>query len=239
LKEPVMINKGGVVVELQHLLKCDPATLNEEQLEARTYILKTHTPEEAELYYSAECDEDYRHVWKMMDERRARERIERRQKSWQSSEAGQALKRFREAFLEYKACLDGNPAPQEAMEFDELGQRIFERLRTNIAKAHNAPRCGRIMASGRRCRAPRVRGKKLCHMHQAMEEARPQKIDLPSLDNANDIQLAIARIAQALVDGKLEPKQASTLSYVLQLAISNVGRLDFEPEDFEEEAEGQ
>ena len=93
------------------------------------------------------------------------------------------------------------------------------------------------MANGRRCKAPRVRGKKLCHMHLAMEELRPQKLDLPGLDNPNDIQLAIAKVAQALVDGKLDTKSASTLSYVLQLALSNVNRLDYE--NIEEDSTGK
>ncbi len=68
-------------------------------------------------------------------------------------------------------------------------------------------------------------------MHLAMEEARPQKINLPSLDDANGIQVAIAKSAQALVDGNLEPKQASLLAYYLRLAANNVGRLSFEEEE--------
>jgi hypothetical protein len=231
---------GGVTMTVKDLLTCDPATLNEAQLEEKKSILEWYTQEEAELYYGATCQEDYIRVAKMKDERRAREQRERRQQHWRSSDAGRALKRFREAFLEYKACLEGNPgAAADAMEFEEPSHRLFNRLRSNVDKANKAPRCQRVMGNGRRCRAPRVRGKKLCHMHQAMEDARPQKLDLPSLDNAGDIQLAIAKIAQALVDGKLEQKQASTLTYVLQLAISNVGKLDFENGDFEELPEGQ
>ena len=72
-------------------------------------------------------------------------------------------------------------------------------------------------------------------MHLAMEDARPATIDLPSLDDANGIQVAIAKAAQALVDGKLEPKQASLLVYYLQLALSNVDRVDFEDSGEEDE----
>ncbi len=67
-------------------------------------------------------------------------------------------------------------------------------------------------------------------MHLMLEEARPERISLPSLGDANAIQAAIAKGAQALVDGKLEQKQASILGYYLQLALSNVSRLDFEEE---------
>jgi hypothetical protein len=41
---------------------------------------------------------------------------------------------------------------------------------------------------------------------------------------------AIAKGAQAVVDGKLDYKQASILGYYLQLALSNVGRVDFKEE---------
>jgi hypothetical protein len=117
---------------------------------------------------------------------------------------------------------------EKGMEFDELNQRIFNRMKTNIDRAHQAARCRYEKANGTTCRAPKVRGKKFCHMHLMLEEARPQKISLPSLGDANGIQAAIAKGAQAVVDGKLEQKQASILGYYLQLAVSNVGRVDFE-----------
>lgn len=60
------------------------------------------------------------------------------------------------------------------------------------------------------------------------EEARPEKIKLPSLGDENAIQAAIAKGAQAVVDGKLDQKQAKILGYYLQLALSNVKRVDFE-----------
>lgn len=236
--EPVKLEFDKVVMTLQDLLKADPATLTKAQRRARDYILNDYTPEEAELYYSAQCQDDYERVWKMIDERRAQEEKDRRRKLWQASQAGQAMKRLRTAFLEYTALFEKNGEVQaEAMEFDEPTQRIFQRLRTNVERANSAPRCGRVMGNGRRCRAPRVRGKKLCHMHLAMDELRPQKLDLPSLDNPNDIQLAIAKVAQALVDGKLQQKEASTLGYVLQLALSNVNRLDYE--NIEEDPKGK
>lgn len=187
------------------------------------------TQEEQELWDKAKDSDDYHAVWRMADERRAREFLEQNHKAWSASAAGRLLKQLGQAYLAYKTCLEGNPhAAANALKFDELNQRIFDRMRTNVEKANSAPRCARIMAGGRRCRAPRVRGKKYCHMHLALEEARPQKINLPSLDDANGIQVAIAKSAQALVDGKLEQKQASLLAYYLQLAVSNVGRVDFE-----------
>jgi hypothetical protein len=43
------------------------------------------------------------------------------------------------------------------------------------------------------------------------------------------------KTAQGLVDGTLEEKVATKLAYVLQVAMSNVGNVEFEPEEEEEE----
>jgi hypothetical protein len=193
------------------------------------------TAEERRMYPNLS---DYASMWEARNARRDREAKARRRRAWVGSDAGRSLKRLGQAFLEYKACLEKNPkTAAAASEFDEANQRLFDligdRMRSHIEKAQNAPRCARIMAGGRRCRAPRVRGQKYCHMHQAMDETRPQKISLPSLDDANGIQLAIAKSAQALVDGTLDQKQASLLACYLRLAASNVDRLDFESVDFE------
>lgn len=189
------------------------------------------TAEERELTVKAHTRDEFEVLIRKRDERRLREEQERQRKAWPATQAGQLLKKLGEAFAEYRNCLEKDPRLQEkALAFDEVNQKIFDRIKTNIDRAHKAPRCQFEKANGAMCRAPRVRGKKLCHMHLMMEEARPEKIKLPGLSDANAIQAAIAKGAQALVDGKLEQKQASILGYYLQLALSNVGRVDFEEE---------
>ena len=190
------------------------------------------TDEERELWYKARTDDDREAVKRRRDERRAREAKEREREAWPATRAGQLLKQLGECFAAYRECLMEDPRLQEkALEFDQVNQKIFERMKTNMERAHSAPRCRYEKANGATCRAPRVRGKKYCHMHLMLEEARPEKIKMPSLGDANAIQAAIAKGAQAVVDGKLENKQASILGYYLQLALSNVGRVDFEEEE--------
>jgi hypothetical protein len=109
-----------------------------------------------------------------------------------------------------------------------VNQKIFNKMKTTMERAHSAPRCQYPKGTGGTCRAPRVRGKKFCHVHLMMEEARPEKIRLPNLADAAGIHGAIAKGAQAVVDGKLDYKQASILGYYLQLALSNVGKVDVE-----------
>jgi hypothetical protein len=78
-------------------------------------------------------------------------------------------------------------------------------------------------------------------MHLAMQLARPQKLDLPPLDDPNGVQLAIMQATQGLVDGTLEQTQGRLLARFLQLAASNVGRVNFESkyegQEYEDEEE--
>jgi hypothetical protein len=187
------------------------------------------TDKEERLWHKSDAVAHRNAVIRMRDKRRAKATKEMERKAWPQSRAGQLLKQLGECFSAYRDCVAQDPQLQEkGLEFDEINQKIFDRMKTNMERAHNAPRCRYEKANGTTCRAPRVRGKKYCHMHLMLEEARPEKISLPSLGDANGIQAAIAKGAQAVVDGKLEQKQASILGYYLQLALSNVGRVDFE-----------
>lgn len=192
--------------------------------------------EERALWAEAYRDPDRAVIQRQRDERRLREHQEREKarerQAWPATRAGQLLKKLGECFAEYKECLEKDPRLLEkALEFDEMNQKIFNKMRNSIDRANNSPRCRYPKAKGGTCRAPRVRGKKYCHMHEMLEEARPEKINLPNLGDARAIHGAIAKGAQAVVDGKLEYKQASILGYFLQLALSNIGRVDFEEEE--------
>jgi hypothetical protein len=196
--------------------------------------IRGFTAAEAVLWSKSD-DHNYRlGVMQQRDERRLKEHEEQERQAWTTTRAGQLLKKLGESFAKYKQCLEHDPRlGDKALAFDEMNQKIFNRMRTNIERAHNAPRCRHPRAGGGTCQAPRVRGKKYCHMHEMMEEARPEKINLPNLGDAKSIHGAIAKGAQAVVDGKLDYKQASILGYYLQLALSNVGRVNFEDEQEE------
>jgi hypothetical protein len=189
--------------------------------------------EERALWAEAYTDPERAVIQQQRDERRLREHLEREKErareAWPASRAGQLLKKLGECFAEYKECMERDPRLLEkALEFDEMNQKIFNKMRNSIERANNAPRCRYPKAKGGTCRAPRVRGKKYCHMHEMLEAARPEKIDLPNLGDAYGIHGAIAKGAQGVVDGKLDYKQASILGYYLQLALSNVKHMKFD-----------
>jgi len=190
---------------------------------------------ERALWEIASTDTQRAGIMEQRDARRLEEHKEVEKEEWSATRAGQLLKKLGECFAEYKECLEHDPPLMEkGLAFDEMNQKIFNKMRNSIERANNAPRCRHQRAGGGTCRAPRVRGKKYCHMHEMLEAARPEKIDLPNLGDACAIHAAIAKGAQAVVDGKLEYKQASILGYYLQLALSNVGRIDFEQEPEEQ-----
>ncbi|HEY2359796.1 MAG TPA: hypothetical protein VGK36_01670 [Candidatus Angelobacter sp.] len=185
--------------------------------------------EEQALWNKARSQDERFTIMQQRDKRRLKEHEERERQVWPTTRAGQLLKKLGECFAEYKECLEHDPRLQEkALAFDEMNQKIFNKMRNSIERANNAPRCRHPKAGGGTCRAPRVRGKKYCHMHEMLEEARPEKISLPNLGDANAIHGAIAKGAQAVVDGKLDYKQASILGYYLQLALSNIRHVNFE-----------
>lgn len=194
------------------------------------------TFEEAELWEKARTRADYDAVRKMRNERWQREAQERQKLGWAKSEAAELLDQLGYAYSAYKAYLDRQPnLRQVALENDAENQKIYDRIRGNLERANNAPRCSHIKASGERCRAPKMRGRRFCNMHLAMQAAQPRGLDLPPLDDPNSIQLAIMKVTQRLVDGTLDQKQAGILGYYLQLASNNVGRVNFEPEYEDEE----
>jgi hypothetical protein len=195
------------------------------------------TQEEEQMWReTVKTGADMRRMFNMRDERRRREREEELKEQWPTTEAAQLFKQLGETFKACQKLLEQDAEIEEAAKLAD-GERhdVFTMLRDNLEKANRAPRCEYPRSGGQRCRAPKVRGQKYCNMHLAMEAARPTKFSLPALDDANSIQVALNKTAQGLVDGTLEEKVATKLAYVLQVAMSNVGNVDFEPEEVEEE----
>jgi hypothetical protein len=195
------------------------------------------TAEEWELWRTTvRTGEDMDRVWAIRDARRQREAEEELREQWPQTEAARLFTQLAESFKACQKLVEQNPRIEAAAKLAD-GERhdVFTMLRDNLEKANRAPRCEYPRSGGRPCRAPKVRGKKYCNMHLAMEATRPTKLNLPALDDANSIQVALSKTAQGLVDGTLEGKVATKLAYVLQVAMNNVDKVNFEPEEEEEE----
>jgi hypothetical protein len=210
---------------------------NEDSMEYTNEDSMEYTEEEWEIFQNATTTEEYSAVDRMREERQRSELDQEIKEKWPSTEAARLFTQLGETFTACQKLLEQNPAMEAAAKLAD-GERhdVFTMLRDNLEKANRAPRCEYPRSGGQLCRAPKVRGQKYCCMHLAMAVARPTKFSLPALDDANSIQVALNKTAQGLVDGTLEEKVATKLAYVLQVAMSNVGKVNFEPEEVEESA---
>ena len=162
---------------------------------------------------------------------------------WEETGGGQLCLAFYDAFQKYKDYVetrggeilrpsgpirnkyDEHTVFQECLRTMESYKREREEtLRRNLEKAQSAARCEHEFLSGERCRAPRVRDKKLCRMHGGMEEAKAVKLDLGPMEDPDSIQAGIRKLQAAIIDGKLDSKQIGHLAYTIHLAAWNVTR---------------
>lgn len=164
---------------------------------------------------------------------------------WSKTEAGQLCQQFHNAYEAYKKYLAEHPWARkrrdgarvdslEHMAFEGLDAAI-ERSRRNLEHARLAKRCTHRKTDGQICGSPRMRDSELCYAHERMRTMRSERVDMPLLEDSNSVQLALMKIVQALVDGRVDMKLAGHLLYAIQIAANNVGRLHFEPQPEEEE----
>jgi len=80
----------------------------------------------------------------------------------------------------------------------------------------------------------------LCHFHQRWQQGRIQlnanqarrsrySLDLPILEDANSIQVALMQGMRLLLTNQVDHRTAALLFYALQTASSNLSRTTFEP----------
>ena len=100
-------------------------------------------------------------------------------------------------------------------------------------------RCQHIKINGTQCGSPALRRNKFCFFHKKWHEQRirinanqarrARSIDLPVLEDANSIQVAIMQIMRMTMAGQIDNKKAGLLLYALQTASCNLRHTNFEP----------
>ena len=84
--------------------------------------------------------------------------------------------------------------------------------------------CRHIKPNGLRCKSPAMRGHSFCYFHAKLhtrtsnDAAKFGPITLPVLEDPAAIQIAISRIFDAMLNGRIEGKLAGRLLYGLQIA---------------------
>jgi hypothetical protein len=107
-----------------------------------------------------------------------------------------------------------------------------------MSSSSEAPRCRYIKVSGTQCGSPALRDKNFCFYHQqhrpivaecyAEEKYSTGEILLPTFEDAHSIQSVIRKTVQMLLQKRIERKTASLLLYALQIASSNLKRMELE-----------
>src|SRR6266849_4042022 len=91
-------------------------------------------------------------------------------------------------------------------------------------------RCQHVKVNGVQCGSPSLKNRKLCHFHQRWQQGRIQlnanharrsrySLDLPILEDANSIQVALMQGMRLLLTNQVDHKTAAT----------NLSRTTFEP----------
>jgi len=101
-----------------------------------------------------------------------------------------------------------------------------------------APRCRHIKVNGTQCGSPAVRSKSFCYYHQQHRpilaecysdgEYSTGEILLPVFEDAHSVQTVLRKVVQMVLQKRIERKTASLLLYALQIASSNLKRMELE-----------
>src|SRR5690242_9311162 len=89
------------------------------------------------------------------------------------------------------------------------------------------PRCHHIHLNGVRCGSPALRGQTHCYYHSVVRQKR-EVPTIPCLEDALSVQFSLREIMQGVALGKWDTKRAALLLYALQIASSNLKRIESE-----------
>ena len=98
-------------------------------------------------------------------------------------------------------------------------------------------RCQQIKVNGTQCGSPALRDAKYCYYHvryhwpefDALPDSNEWRKPLPTLEDANSIQVALANVMERLIMLEIDHKTAALMLYALQTASMNLKRTSLEP----------
>lgn len=103
----------------------------------------------------------------------------------------------------------------------------------------HVPRCQHVKVNGTQCGSPALRRRRHCYFHDRVRHERERiaadvsakrRFDLPLLEDANSVQMALMKVIQMLGSGQLDHKTAGLMLYALQTASANLRHVDLEVE---------
>lgn len=114
---------------------------------------------------------------------------------------------------------------------------MHPQLASKLKKADSTNRCHHFKVNGVRCASPALRDRSYCYFHQSQRDLRKLRFknpsgsfELPLLEDANAIHIAVQEVAAALIQGRIDRQLSGQLLFALQIAQSNLKFIDFEPQ---------
>ena len=105
----------------------------------------------------------------------------------------------------------------------------------------DVPRCQHVKINGTQCGSPALRRRRHCYFHDRVQRERARiaankslmlrRFDLPLLEDANSVQMALMKVIQMLGSGEMDHKTAGLMLYALQTASINLRNTEFEADD--------
>jgi hypothetical protein len=104
----------------------------------------------------------------------------------------------------------------------------------------DVPRCQHVKMNGTQCGSPALRRRRHCFFHERIRRERAKiaadasiqrAFDLPLLEDANSVQMALMKVIQMLGAGRMDHKTAGLMLYALQTASINLRNATFEVDD--------
>jgi hypothetical protein len=104
--------------------------------------------------------------------------------------------------------------------------------------------CRHIKTNGTQCEAPSLSDGQWCFFHSRLHQRhsrfrpievasdsvlRAQPVHLSALEDRESVQVALSVVINALASGQMESRQATALLYGLQIASSNLARMNSNP----------
>ena len=103
----------------------------------------------------------------------------------------------------------------------------------------NIRRCQHLKSNGTQCGSPALRDQKYCYFHTEWRR-QTRDIDMhhhvrgtvavPTLEDANSIQVGLAEVMRRLVASQIDHRTASLLLRALRTAVANLKHTTFEPD---------
>jgi len=100
-------------------------------------------------------------------------------------------------------------------------------------------RCQHIKVNGTQCGSPAMRDRSYCYFHMRWHRKgrqvnaflqKQEILVLPTLEDANSIQVGLAEIMRQLATKMIDHRTAGLLLYAVQIASANLKHTSFEPD---------